>query len=182
MQTAMLIGTDFEAGAESAETVLNPATGETILELPEASAEQIDRAVASAGKAFQSWRRSTPGERSNALLKLADKIEAEGPEFARLEALNCGKPYHNVLNDEIPAVVDVLRFFAGAARCLHGSAAGEYLKGFTSMIRRDPIGVVASIAPWTYPLMMAAWKIGPAIAGGNCVVLKPSEQTPLTTL
>ncbi|MGD1878672.1 MAG: gamma-aminobutyraldehyde dehydrogenase [Kiloniellaceae bacterium] len=182
MQTGMLIGTAFEAGAEEAEIVLNPATGETLLELPEASSDQIDRAVAAAEKAFASWRRSTPGERANALLKLADKIEAEGPEFARLEALNCGKPYHNVLNDEIPAVVDVLRFFAGAARCLHGSAAGEYLQGFTSMIRRDPIGVVASIAPWNYPLMMAAWKIGPAIAGGNCVVLKPSEQTPLTTL
>jgi len=182
LQTAMLIGTDFEAGTEEAETVLNPATGQTIVELPEASSDQIDRAVAAAEKAFASWRRTTPGQRANALLKLADRIEAEGPEFARLEALNCGKPYNNVLNDEIPAVVDVLRFFAGAARCLHGSAAGEYIQGFTSMIRRDPIGVVASIAPWNYPLMMAAWKIGPAIAGGNCVVLKPSEQTPLTTL
>ncbi len=182
MQTAMLIGADFEAGADEVEIVLNPANGETILELPEASGEQIDRAVAAAEKAFASWRRTTPGERSAALLKLADRIEAEAGEFARLEALNCGKPYHAVLGDEIPGVVDVLRFFAGAARCQHGSAAGEYLEGFTSMIRRDPIGVVASIAPWNYPLMMAAWKIGPAIAGGNCVVLKPSEQTPLTTL
>lgn len=182
MQTAMLIGTDFEAGSEDVEKVLNPATGETILELPEASSDQIDRAVAAAQKAFASWRRTTPAARSAALLKLADRIEAEAEEFARLEALNCGKPYHAVLNDELPAVADVLRFFAGAARCQHGSAAGEYLEGFTSMIRRDPIGVVASIAPWNYPLMMAAWKIGPAIAGGNCVVLKPSEQTPLTTL
>jgi len=182
MQTAMLIGTDFEAGSEDVEQVLNPATGETILELPEASGDQIDRAVAAAEKAFASWRRTTPAERSSALLKLADRIEADAEDFARLEALNCGKPYHAVLNDEIPAVVDVLRFFAGAARCQHGSAAGEYLQGFTSMIRRDPIGVVASIAPWNYPLMMGAWKIGPAIAGGNCVVLKPSEQTPLTTL
>jgi aminobutyraldehyde dehydrogenase len=182
MQTAMLIGTDFEAGSEEAENVLNPATGESILELPEASGDQVDRAVAAAQKAFASWRRTTPGERAGALLKLADKIESEAEEFARLEALNCGKPYHAVLGDEIPAVVDVLRFFAGAARCLPGSAAGEYLEGHTSMIRRDPIGVVASIAPWNYPLMMAAWKIGPAIAGGNTVVLKPSEQTPLTTL
>ena len=112
----------------------------------------------------------------------ADVIEEHAEIFAKLESLNCGKPLHCVINDEIPAVVDVFRFFAGAARCLNGSAAGEYLEGHTSMIRRDPVGVVASIAPWNYPLMMAAWKLAPALAAGNCVVIKPSEITPLTAL
>jgi aminobutyraldehyde dehydrogenase len=115
-------------------------------------------------------------------MKLADRIEAEAMEFAKLESTNCGKPLNAALNDEIPAIADVFRFFAGAARVLSGSVAGEYLPGFTSMIRRDPIGVVASIAPWNYPLMMAAWKMGPALAAGNTIVLKPSEQTPLTAL
>ncbi|AXS41528.1 gamma-aminobutyraldehyde dehydrogenase [Breoghania sp. L-A4] len=180
--TEMLIGGSFVAGTEQAEQVLAPRTGATILEMPEASAAHIDAAVAAAEKAFASWSRTTPGERSGYLLKLADAIEAEAEGFAALEALNCGKPYHAVLADEIPAVVDVFRFFAGAARCQIGSAAGEYLPGHTSMIRRDPIGVVAQIAPWNYPLMMASWKIAPALAAGNTVVLKPSEQTPLTTL
>jgi aminobutyraldehyde dehydrogenase len=123
-----------------------------------------------------------PKDRSTLLLKLADRIEAEAMDFARLESTNCGKPLNAALNDEIPAVADVFRFFAGAARTMHGAVAGEYLPGFTSMIRRDPIGVVASIAPWNYPLMMAAWKMGPALAAGNTVVLKPSEQTPLSSL
>lgn len=180
--TKMLIGGDFVAGTEEAETVLAPKTGATILELPEASAGHIDAAVSAAVKAFESWSRTTPAERAGYLLRLAQAIEDDAAGFAAVEALNCGKPYPAVLRDEIPAVVDVLRFFAGACRTLHGMAAGEYLPGHTSMIRRDPIGVVASIAPWNYPLMMAAWKIGPALAGGNTVVLKPSEQTPLTTL
>ena len=180
--TKMLIGTSFEGGTETAERVLAPKTGETILDLPEASPGQIDAAVAAAGKAFASWSRTPPGVRSGLLLKLADAIEAEAESFAALEALNCGKPYPAVLRDELPAVVDCFRFFAGAARVQSGSAAGEYLPGHTSMIRRDPIGVVASIAPWNYPLMMAAWKLGPALAAGNTVVLKPSEQTPLSTL
>jgi aminobutyraldehyde dehydrogenase len=115
-------------------------------------------------------------------MKLADRIEAEAMEFARLESQNCGKPLNAALNDEIPAIADVFRFFAGAARTMHGALAGEYLPGFTSMIRRDPLGVIASIAPWNYPLMMAAWKMAPALAAGNTVVLKPSEQTPLTAL
>jgi len=114
------------------------------------------------------------------LLRLADRIQAEADEFARLESANCGKPYARVIADEIPAIVDCFRFFAGAARCQNGSAAGEYLPGYTSMVRRDPVGVVGAIAPWNYPLMMATWKIGPALAAGNTVVLKPSEQTPLT--
>jgi aminobutyraldehyde dehydrogenase len=121
-------------------------------------------------------------ERSRMLLRLADAVEARGEEFARIESLNCGKPYARALGDEIPAIADCFRFFAGAARCMTGTVANEYLAGHTSMIRRDPVGVVASIAPWNYPLMMAAWKSAPALAAGNTVVLKPSEHTPLTTL
>ncbi|WP_029351252.1 gamma-aminobutyraldehyde dehydrogenase [Bosea sp. 117] len=182
MDTDMLIGSTFVGGTETPETVLNPRTEETILELPEASADQIDAAVNAAEKAFATWSRTTPMERSYLLLKLADAIEAEGEAFATLEALNCGKPRHAVLRDEVPAIVDCFRFFAGAVRTQHGMVAGEYIAGHTSMIRRDPIGVVASIAPWNYPLMMAAWKLAPALAGGNTVVIKPSEQTPLTML
>jgi aminobutyraldehyde dehydrogenase len=178
----MLIGSSFEGGTETAERVLAPKTGETILDLPEASPSQIDAAVAAADKAFATWSRTPPGARAGLLLKLADAIEADAASFAALEALNCGKPYPAVLRDELPAVIDCFRFFAGAARVQTGSAAGEYLPGHTSMIRRDPIGVVASIAPWNYPLMMAAWKLAPALAAGNTVVIKPSEQTPLTTL
>jgi aminobutyraldehyde dehydrogenase len=178
----MLIGSRFEAGTEDAETILNPRTGETVMKLPEASSDQIDEAVSAAGKAFAAWSRTTPAERAGLLLKLADRIEAEAEAFASLEALNCGKPQYLVLRDEIPAIVDCFRFFAGAVRTMQGALAGEYLPGHTSMIRRDPIGVVASIAPWNYPLMMAAWKLAPALAGGNTVVIKPSEQTPLTTL
>ncbi|WP_188578127.1 gamma-aminobutyraldehyde dehydrogenase [Tistrella bauzanensis] len=182
MDTRMLIGPDFVAGTETAEVILNPRTEATILELPEASPDQIDQAVTAAETAFSHWSRTTPAERSILLLRLADRIEREAEGFAALEALNCGKPRHAVLADEIPAIVDCFRFFAGAARCMHGAVAGEYLAGHTSMIRRDPVGVVASIAPWNYPLMMAAWKLAPALAGGNTVVIKPSEQTPLTML
>ncbi|HEX7776864.1 MAG TPA: gamma-aminobutyraldehyde dehydrogenase [Parvibaculum sp.] len=182
MQTRLFIGGEFVAGEGPDEEILNPATGALIAKIPSASKTQIDKAVAAAAHAFQSWGRTTPGERSGLLLKLADRIEADAEGFAKLESLNCGKPYRRVLEDEIPAVVDCFRFFAGAARCMTGSAAGEYLPGHTSMIRRDPVGVVASIAPWNYPLMMAAWKIAPALAAGNAVILKPSEQTPLTAL
>jgi aminobutyraldehyde dehydrogenase len=182
IDTALLIGSAFEIGQDAREQVLNPRTGALILEVPEASTAQIDRAVAAARKAFEPWSRTTPGERSSALLKIADRIEAEADAFAALEALNCGKPINAARNDEIPAIVDCFRYFAGAVRCMHGTVAGEYLSGHTSMIRRDPVGVVASIAPWNYPLMMMAWKLGPAIGGGNTVVFKPSEQTPLTAL
>ncbi len=182
MDTQMLIGSRFEKGTEHEEKILDPRTGETILMLPEASQGQVDDAVAAAEKAFAAWSRTTPAERAGYLLKLADRIEQEADGFADLEALNCGKPRYTVTRDETPAVVDVIRFMAGAARVVPASAAGEYLPGYTSMVRRDPIGVVASIAPWNYPLMMAAWKIAPAIAAGNTVVLKPSEQTPLSTL
>src|SRR5260221_2835413 len=182
MQTEMLIGSRFVKGTEHEEKILNPRTGKTILALPEASTDQVDAAVAAAEKAFAKWSRTTPAERAGYLLGLADRIAAEEQEFADLEAINCGKPRHTVLRDETPAVIDVIRFFAGAARVVPAQAAGEYLPGYTSMVRRDPIGVVAQIAPWNYPLMMAAWKIAPALAAGNTVVLKPSEQTPLSTL
>jgi aminobutyraldehyde dehydrogenase len=180
--TELLIDGAFVAGEGDAEKVLNPSTGELLVALPEASAEQVHRAVSAAHRAFDSWSETTPMERSRLLLKLADAVEARADEFARLESLNCGKPYARALGDEIPAVADCLRYFAGAARCVSGTVANEYLAGHTSMIRRDPIGVVGSIAPWNYPLMMAAWKTAPALAAGNTVVLKPSEQTPLSTL
>ena len=182
MQTQMLIGGNFEHGREAGLAVINPRTGAVIIDLAEASLAQVDAAVAAASAAFASWRRTTPGERANLMLKLADRVEAQAEAYARLEATNCGKPYHLVLADEIPALVDCLRFFAGAGRAMQGPLAGEYLPGFTSMVRRDPIGVIASIAPWNYPLMMAVWKLAPAIMAGNTVVLKPSEMTPLTSL
>jgi aminobutyraldehyde dehydrogenase len=182
MDTQMLIGNRFEAGTEAEEKIFNPRTGETILNLPEASSIQIEAAVNAAEKAFATWSRTTPAQRSAYLLQIADRIEAEADGFAALEALNCGKPINAVKNDEIPAIVDCYRFFAGAVRCMPGQAAGEYMEGHTSMIRRDPVGIIASIAPWNYPLMMMAWKLAPAIGGGNTVVFKPSEQTPLTAL
>jgi aminobutyraldehyde dehydrogenase len=182
LPTELLIDGAFVAGEGDAERVLNPATGELLVALPEASADQVHKAVSAAHRAFDSWSETTPMERSRLLLRLADAIESRAEEFARLESLNCGKPYARALGDEIPAVADCYRYFAGAARCVGGTVANEYLAGHTSMIRRDPIGVIGSIAPWNYPLMMAAWKIAPALAAGNTVVLKPSEQTPLTSL
>jgi aminobutyraldehyde dehydrogenase len=182
MNTKLLVNGKLVKGRGEEQSVLDPATGKVIVQVNEASEEQISAAVGAASRAFAGWAGTVPKDRATRLLKLADRIEAEAQEFASLESQNCGKPLAAALNDEIPAVADVFRFFAGAARTLHGAVAGEYLPGFTSMIRRDPIGVVASIAPWNYPLMMAAWKLGPALAAGNTVVLKPSEQTPLTAL
>jgi len=163
--------------------VKNPATGEPIATVPKGTAEDVDRAVAAARKAYDAvWFDSTPRERSEALLKIADAIEAHGEELARIESENVGKPLATTISEEIPPIADCFRFFAGAARALEGRAAGEYMKGFTSFIRRESLGVVGSIAPWNYPLMMAAWKLCPALAAGNTVVLKPSEWTPLTAL
>jgi betaine-aldehyde dehydrogenase len=164
------------------EPVLNPATGEVIAQAPLSTAADVDRAVQAARGAFAGWATTTPGERALALLKLADAIEEHAEEIAELESDNAGKPINAFREDEIPFMVDNLRFFAGAARCLEGRAAGEYLSGYTSIIRREPVGVVGQIAPWNYPLMMAVWKIGPALAAGNTVVLKPAETTPMTTL
>ncbi|MBD9513938.1 MULTISPECIES: gamma-aminobutyraldehyde dehydrogenase [unclassified Pseudomonas] len=182
MQTNLLINGQLVAGEGEKLAVLNPSLGTTLVEIAEATPAQVDAAVLAADAAFDSWSQTAPKDRSLLLLALADAIDANAEELARLESNNCGKPYSAALNDELPAVADVFRFFAGACRVMQGSAAGEYLPGHTSMIRRDPVGVVASIAPWNYPLMMVAWKLGPALAAGNTVVLKPSEQTPLTAL
>ena len=182
MDTKMLIGAAFIDGAGEAEKIFNPRTGKIVIDLPEASIDQINDAVDAAEKAFVSWSKTTPRERSKYLLQIADRIASEANEFALLEALNCGKPINAVIDDEIPAIIDCYRYFSGAVRNVLAPAAGEYLEGFTSMVRRDPVGVVASIAPWNYPLMIAAWKLAPAIGGGNTVVFKPSEQTPLTSL
>lgn len=182
MDTQMLIGSSMVNGEGEAETVLNPKTAGVITQLPEASIAQVDAAVAAATRAFPAWSRTTPEERSRYLLQIADLVEAQSTEFAELEALDCGKPIIAMRDDEMPPIIDCFRYFASAARNLQGSIAGEYMTGFTSMIRRDPVGVVGSIAPWNYPLMMMAWKLAPALAGGNTIVFKPSEQTPLTAL
>ncbi|TMF61699.1 MAG: gamma-aminobutyraldehyde dehydrogenase [Chloroflexi bacterium] len=179
----MFIGGQWVAGSGSeGQPVINPATGETIAEVPKGTEADVDRAVKAARKAYVEWFETVPKERSEMLLKLAEAVAADGEELANLESANVGKPRALFLSDELPPCVDHLRFFAGAARLLEGKAAGEYMRGYTSMIRREPVGVVGSIAPWNYPLMMAIWKVGPALAAGNCVVLKPSEWTPLTAL
>jgi betaine-aldehyde dehydrogenase len=172
---------EFVEAAEGATTaVLNPSTGEPIALAPESTKADVDRAVAAARRAFPGWAATPPGERALALLRLADAIEEHGDELAQLESDDAGKPIEAVKSDEVPVWVDNLRFFAGAARTMEGKPAGEYLQGYTSMIRREPVGVVGQIAPWNYPLMMAIWKIGPALATGNTVVLKPAPSTPVT--
>ena len=182
MQTKLLIGGELVQGTGAAQSVLNSATGESIATVQEADPSQVDAAVAAAEKAFEGWAHTSPKDRAAALLQLADRISADASAYAEIESRNTGKPFAAALNDEMPAVADTFRFFAGAARAQHGLLAGEYQAGFTSMIRRDPVGVVGSIAPWNYPLMMAAWKLAPALAAGNSIVLKPSELTPLSTL
>src|SRR5437867_1868992 len=180
----LFIGGEWTPGAGGgAQEIVNPATGKVIAHVPKGTEDDVNRAVAAARKAFdEGWADTTPRERSERMLKLAGAIEANGDELARIESENVGKPLAATRSEEIPPIVDCIRFFAGAARLLEGRATGEYMQGFTSMVRREPIGVIGSIAPWNYPLMMAAWKIGPALAGGNTVVLKPSEWTPLTAL
>jgi betaine-aldehyde dehydrogenase len=164
------------------EPILNPATGQVIAHAPLSTEADVDRAVKAARTAFDGWSTTTPGERAGALLKLADAIEEHADELSELESDNAGKPISAFRDDEIPFMADNLRFFAGAARCLEGRAGGEYTAGYTSYIRREAVGVVGQIAPWNYPLMMAIWKIAPALAAGNTIVLKPAETTPLTTL
>src|SRR3954471_20477460 len=175
-------GESVAAASGGTTDVTSPADGEVMAEAPDSGAEDVERAVAAARAAFDGWSNATPGERSLALLKLADAIEERADELAELEARNAGKPLQAVKDDEMPAMSDQLRFFAGAARNLEGKAAGEYLEGYTSWVRREAVGVVGQIAPWNYPLMMAVWKIGPALATGNTIVLKPAPTTPLTTL
>ncbi len=165
-----------------AEAILNPATGEEMARAANSTPADVDRAVAAARAAFETFSRTTPAERAGLLLALAELVEEHGEELARLEALNAGKPIGAVSNDEIPVMADNLRFFAGAARCLEGRAAGEYMEGYTSFTRREAVGVIGQVTPWNYPLMMAIWKFGPALAAGNTVVLKPAETTPITTV
>jgi betaine-aldehyde dehydrogenase len=175
-------GEFVDATASETLPVVNPATGETIADEPMSSPQDVERAVKAARRAFEEWSAATPAERSLALLHLADAIEEHADELTELEVDNAGKPIEAFRGDEIPFMVDNLRYFAGAARNLDARNTGEYLAGYTSMVRREPIGVVGQITPWNYPLMMAVWKIGPALAAGNTIVLKPAETTPLTTL
>jgi 1-pyrroline dehydrogenase len=161
--------------------VLNPATGEVIAEVPSGSEEDVERAVRAAAKAWEEWSTKAPKDRSELLLKLADLIDEHADELTELESRNVGKPL-SIAGVEMPFSADNLRFFAGAARNLEGKAAAEYVEGYTSIIRREPLGIVAGITPWNYPLMMAVWKIGPALAAGNVQIVKPAEQTPLSTL
>jgi aminobutyraldehyde dehydrogenase len=180
--TKLLINGELVDGAGATEQVLNPATGATLVTVKEANSEQVNAAVAAAREAFRSWSLTTPRQRSELLLEVVDHLRKNIEVYARLESLNCGKPYSGMLNGEMPAIIDAIRFFAGACRVLNGSAAGEYVQDHTSIIRRDPVGVVGSVAPWNFPLMMAAWKVFAPISVGNTVVVKPSEQTPLTLL
>jgi betaine-aldehyde dehydrogenase/aminobutyraldehyde dehydrogenase len=177
-----LVGGEWVDAAEGGTMpVLNPATGESIAEVPQGTQADVDRAVAAAKAVLAEWLETTPGERAELLLKLAGVIEDNAEELARIESENVGKPLAYA-RDEMPVCVDNIRFFAGAARVLEGRSAGEYMRGYTSIVRREPLGVVAGIAPWNYPLMMAVWKFAPALAAGNVQVLKPSEQTPLSLL
>ena len=176
-------------GGESAEPaagrlydLVNPSTGEVFAQAPASGKEDVDRAFDAAEKAFEAWRDSTPSERQLALLRLADAIEERAEELVRAESENTGKPYSLTMEEEIPAMADQIRFFAGAARVLEGKSAGEYMEGMTSFVRREPVGVCAQVTPWNYPMMMAVWKFAPAIAAGNTVVLKPSDTTPVTTV
>ena len=162
--------------------LINPATGEVFATTPVSGAEEVDAAFATAADAFEGWRDTTPGERSLALLRIADSIEAKAEQLVAVESQNTGKPIALTLSEEIPPMVDQIRFFAGAARMLEGRSAGEYMSGFTSFIRREPIGVCAAVTPWNYPMMMAVWKWAPALAAGNTMVLKPSDTTPASTL
>ncbi|TMF41548.1 MAG: gamma-aminobutyraldehyde dehydrogenase [Chloroflexi bacterium] len=177
-----LIGGAFvDAASGETQEVINPANDHVIAQVPKSSAEDVDRAVGAAATAFESWKNTTPQDRSLMLLKVADLLESRADELGRLESANAGKPVGAAI-DEMSVCADLFRFFAGAARVMDGLAANEFLAGHTSIIRRDPIGVIASIAPWNYPLYMASWKLGPALATGNTVVLKPSARTPLTAL
>jgi betaine-aldehyde dehydrogenase/aminobutyraldehyde dehydrogenase len=177
-----VVGGEFVAAVEGAtREVINPASGAVIAEVPEGATADVNRAVAAAAAAAAGWRDRTPGERAGVLLALADLLDEHSEELALLESANVGKPL-SLAREENPISADNLRFFAAAARNLEGRAAGEYVSGYTSMVRREPIGVVGQIAPWNYPLQMAVWKLGPALAAGNTVVLKPSELTPLSLL
>jgi betaine-aldehyde dehydrogenase len=175
-------GERVPAASGQASDVVDPSTGEAYARAPVSGPADVDTALRAAAAAQEGWRDTTPAQRSLALLKLADAIEARGEEIVAAECRNTGKPVALTMAEELPPMVDEIRFFAGAARILQGSAAGEYLAGHTSMIRREPVGVCAQVTPWNYPMMMAVWKFAPALAAGNAVVLKPSDTTPVSTL
>ncbi|MER5807750.1 gamma-aminobutyraldehyde dehydrogenase [Streptomyces sp. NPDC002033] len=177
------IGGEFKDAADGRTTeVVNPATGEVYATAPLSGQADVDAAMAAAAAAFPAWRDTTPSERQKALLKIADAFEARADELVAAESENTGKPLGLTASEELPPMVDQIRFFAGAARLLEGRSAGEYMDGMTSIIRREPVGVCAQVAPWNYPMMMAVWKFAPAIAAGNTVVLKPSDTTPASTV
>jgi betaine-aldehyde dehydrogenase len=171
-----------DAETDATQDIINPVTAKVVATAPVSSAADVDKAYVAADKAFEAWGQTTPSDRQKALLKFADAIEKRSVEFVRLEAENTGKPHALTASEEIPPMLDQLRFFAGAARVLEGRAAAEYMSGHTSWVRREPIGVVGQVTPWNYPMMMAMWKIAPALAAGNTIVLKPSDTTPETTL
>ncbi|PHX70246.1 MAG: gamma-aminobutyraldehyde dehydrogenase [Actinobacteria bacterium] len=175
-------GKSVDSASGEVTTLINPATAQPFATAPKSNAADIDKAMKAASSAFLDWRDSTPSERQKALLKIADAIESRADEFVAIESENCGKPVGLTASEEVPPMVDQIRFFAGAARNLEGKSAGEYMKGMTSFIRREPIGVCAQVTPWNYPMMMAVWKWAPAIAAGNTVVLKPSDTTPASTV
>ena len=177
-----IINGEVQASASGAlMDIINPSTGEVYATAPNSDAHDVDQAFQAAGKAFDKWRWTTPGERQRALLKLADVIEENADELVAVESENTGKPVSLTMSEEIPPMVDQIRFFAGAARVLEGKSSGEYMRGHTSSIRREPIGPVAQVAPWNYPMMMSVWKFAPALAAGNTVVLKPSDTTPASS-
>ncbi|MGZ4480453.1 MAG: aldehyde dehydrogenase family protein, partial [Nocardioidaceae bacterium] len=174
-------GKTVDAASGETYDIVNPATGQVYAHAPASGPEDIDQAMKAAEQAFEEWGDSTPADRQKALLKIADALESRAAEFVKAESANTGKPLALTESEELPPCVDQLRFFAGAARVLEGRAAGEYMADHTSFIRREPIGVVAQVTPWNYPLMMMVWKIGPALAAGNTIVLKPSDTTPAST-
>jgi betaine-aldehyde dehydrogenase len=175
-------GKSVDGASGETTTLINPATGEAFATAPNSNAADVDKAMKAASNAFVDWRDSTPSERQREILKIADAIEARAEEFVAIESENCGKPMGLTASEEVPPMVDQIRFFAGAARNLEGKSAGEYMRGMTSFVRREPIGVCAQVTPWNYPMMMAVWKWAPAIAAGNTVVLKPSDTTPASTV
>ena len=177
------VGGQYQDASDGPHALLvDPSTGEAFAEAPVSGAADMDRALAVAAEAFASWKRTTPSERSLALIRIADAFESRAEDLVRAECENTGKPYHLTMDEEIPPMVDQIRFFAGAARHLQGVAASEYLGGHTSFVRREPVGVCGAVTPWNYPMMMAVWKFAPALAAGNTMVLKPSDTTPVSTL
>jgi betaine-aldehyde dehydrogenase len=177
------VGGEYRDAADGrTSTLVNPSTGEGFAEAPISGEADVDAAMQAAVRGFEQWREATPSERSLALLRIADKLEERAEELVRLESENTGKPFQLTMDEEVPPALDQIRFFAGAARMLHGLSTGEYMAGHTSMVRREPVGVCAQVTPWNYPFMMAVWKWAPAIAAGNAVVLKPSDTTPVTTV